>query len=112
MIDMESTTSNPFASADATWIENFLGSACRGGLTPAEQSELDDQIEALVPALIELRDGGHINLSARSFVEYGSAAGFSQLAKDSRLSRLSQQRCEAIRVRMVVHGIRTFLGHV
>lgn len=101
---------NPFAEADASWIEEFLRSTCAEGLTTAEQREVEDQIEALVPALVELRDGGYIDLNAKSLVDFATLNGFSELASDDRLTVLSRQRCEAIRVRLMVQGVRGLLG--
>lgn len=101
-----STTLNPFASA-----EEFLRSTCAEGLSADDCREVEDQIEALVPALVQLRDGGHIELNARTLVNFGSLDGFSQLAGDKRLTDLNRQRCEAIRVRLVVQGVKVLLGH-
>lgn len=102
---------NPFATAPAVWIEDFLRLTCADGLRPADRAELEDQIEALVPAVVELRNGGHIQLNAAALASFASSEGFWQLANDARLSDLARRRCEAIRVRMVVQGVKALLGH-
>lgn len=103
---LSSNVLNPFATADEAWIESFLRLACLNGATHAERSEWEDQIEALVPALVELRNGKHLVLTAQSFVEWGDAAGFQRLAHDIRLSPLNRQRCRAIWNRLLVQGLR------
>jgi len=105
------TRFNPFEAADADWIEGFLRMTCVEGVRPADRRELEDQIEALVPALVELRDAGHIELNAMTLARFGTLDGFIQLAGDERLSELSRRRCEAMRVRLVVQGVKALLGH-
>lgn len=107
----QATRLNPFAEADADWIEGFLRMTCVEGARAADRAELEDQIEALVPALVELRDAGHIELNALTLASYGTLDGFVQLAGDARLSELSRRRCEAMRVRLVVQGIKALWGH-
>jgi hypothetical protein len=102
---------NPFATATSEWIDGFLRMTCADGLKSEQRSELDDQIEALVPALIELRDAGHIQLNAAALASFGTLEGFTKLASDGRLSELSRRRCEAIRVRLIVQGVKALLGH-
>lgn len=108
---MNATSFNPFGMASAAELDLLLRAMCFPGLPPKQAAELDDQIEALVPAVIELRDAGHIQLSASGLRAFATLDGFSQLAADARLSVLARQRCEAIRVRMVVQGVKTLLGH-
>jgi len=103
---------NPFAAAPADEIEAILRAMCTHGVAPAEAADLDDQIEALAPAAVELRDLGHIELNAKTLIDLGTLKGFTSLAADDRLSRLSRQRCAAIRDRMLVHGVRAVLGHI
>lgn len=104
-------TLNPFATAPADWLEGFLLRICAEGLSPSEVTELQDQLEALVPAALELRDGGHMQLNAAALISLGSLDGFTQLANDARLSDLSRQRCAAIRTRLVVRSVRSLLGN-
>lgn len=100
---------NPFAQGSASEIERLLRELCAPGLSDAERSELDDQIEALVPALIELRDAGHLALTARTLAESATLQGLVRLASDTRLSELSRNRCAAVRDRLLVQGIRILL---
>lgn len=102
---------NPFAAASADEMELLLRAMCSEGLLAREAAELDDQIEALAPAVVELRDAGPVQLSASALASFATLDGFSQLAADARLSDLARQRCEAIRVRMVVQGVKALLGH-
>jgi len=109
---MSTNCFNPFAMASEGDMELLLREMCSQALSAQQASELDDQIEALVPAVIELRDAGHVQLSASALATFSTLDGFSQLAADDRLSTLARQRCEAIRVRMVVQGVRALLGHI
>lgn len=106
-----STTLNPFATAGADWLEEFLRSTCAEGLTAHDRREVEDQIEALVPALVQLRDGGHIELNAMTVASYGTLDGFTRLASDQRLTNLARQNCKAICARLVVQGVKALLGH-
>ncbi len=112
MTPMSTNTLNPFAVASSDELASILRAMCNQGLRANEAVELDDQIEALVPAVIELRDAGYVNLDARTIASFATPDGFSQLAADSRLSDLARRRCEAIRVRMVVQGVKALLGHI
>lgn len=112
MTPMNGILLNPFAIASAEELELLLRAMCSQGLTPKQAAELDDQIEALVPAVIELRDAGHVPLSASALRAFATLDGFSQLSADARLSALARRRCEAIRVRMVVQGVKALLGHI
>lgn len=105
------TGPNPFAAAPMSWIEDFLRQTCADGLRPAQRSEMEDQINALVPAIVELRDGGHIQLNARALASFTSEEGISGLARDTRLTEATRRRCEAIRERMIVKGMKALLGH-
>lgn len=107
----ERITQNPFATAPVNWIGKFLRETCSDGLRPALRAEMEDQINALVPALVELRDAGHVQLNARALAAFASVEGFSLLACDTRLSEASRRRCDAVRVKMVVQGVRALLGH-
>lgn len=109
---MHSHTLNPFASASADEIEALLRAMCAHGLAPADDAELEDQIEALVPAAVELRDTAQMDLNAKVLRDLGTLEGFMSLAADDRLSSLSRQRCAAIRDRMLVHGVRAMLGQI
>lgn len=102
---------NPFSGASASWIENFLRETFSEGLRPPARNEIEDQIVALVPAVIELRDAGHIQLNAVALASFTSLEGFSRLAKDPRLSEAVRSRCEAIRARMIARGAKSMLGH-
>jgi hypothetical protein len=100
-------TLNPLAEAPADMITSLLRQLCAIADTgDQQQSEIDDQLEALVPALVELRDAGHLRLNMAAAVSYASLEGFMQLADDARLSPLSRARCEAIRNRFLANSIR------
>jgi hypothetical protein len=64
-----------------------------------------------VPALIELRDAGHIKLNMRVIIDNSDLDGLMALADDGRLSALSRMRCKAIRDRILVQGVKLLLGH-
>ncbi|WP_186214541.1 hypothetical protein [Burkholderia gladioli] len=100
---------NPLVAAPADYIDQFLRNLCeRDDDTPEIREELHDQLEALVPALVELRDGGHLGLNMGVVTSMATLPGFVQLAVDDRLSPLSRARCEAIRNRMIARSIRAF----
>ncbi len=99
------------ATASAEWIEDFLRTICSEGLSVADRGELEDQIEALVQVVVELRYEGHIRLNARTLASYGSLDGFMQLASDTRLSDLARRKCESMRTRLVLQGVKALLGH-
>jgi hypothetical protein len=105
------TTFNPFAEAVTSDIELMLRAMCSPGLSPSETEELEDQIEALVPAVVELRDQGHLALNARVLSDMARLEGFMSLAVDERLTNLSRCRCAAIRDRMIARGVQSILGH-
>jgi len=102
---------NPFAEASADEVETLLRAMCAPGLSASDAAELDDQIEALVSAAIELRDLGFLNLNAKSLSDLSRLDGFMSLASDDRLTSLSRKRCVAIRDRMIIRGVQTLLGH-
>lgn len=104
---MQPTSLNPLADAPCDFVEDFLRKIC--SLTEDDrptQAEIEDQIEALAPALVELRDAGHVNLNMAVAMSYGTLDGFIRLAADERLSSLSRARCAAIRDRLIVFGIK------
>jgi hypothetical protein len=109
--DAGSSTLNMVADCSSEELTQLLRAACLHGATPSEQAELDDQIEALVAALVELRDRAGIELNARVVSEYGTPEGFGKLADDVRLSNLARQQCRAIYVRLVAQGVKAILGH-
>lgn len=102
---------NPFAGATGEELAQLLHNMCADGLNAADLAELEDQIEAVVPAVIELRDAGHLILSARVIADTATLEGIMQLADDSRLSELSRNRCRALRDRYVLQGVKALLGH-
>lgn len=102
---------NPFAMASECEMEELLLAMCKEGLSTADQADMHDQIEALVPAVVELRDAGYLQPNARVVSDLGTLNGFMTLAADSRLSDLTRCRCAAIRDRMIVHGVKAMLGH-
>lgn len=103
---------NPAEGLSADDLTTLLRSVCNVGLTAEEQEEMDDQLEALVPALVELRDAGHITLNMRVIADSAKLEGFMRLAEDDRLSSLSQQRCRAIRDRILTQSIKALLWHL
>ncbi len=103
---------NPLEAADADAMAALLWQLCTAGLNAEDRSEAGDQIEAIVPALIELRDGGHVRLNFALVVSYATLDGFTSLANDKRLTSLSRAQCAAIRNRMVVRGVKALLGHL
>lgn len=102
---------NPFAMASEGEMEELLRAMCQEGLSTADQADMHNQIEALVPAVIELRDAGYLQPNARVVSNLGTLNGFMTLAADSRLSDLTRRRCAAICDRMIVRGVKAMLGH-
>lgn len=103
---------NPFAEISENGLEALLRSMCSEGLSSAELAELEDQIEAVAPALIELRDGGHLDLNVREVANAAKLEGMVQLADDERLSELSRNRCRALRDRYLAQGVKALLGNL
>lgn len=108
----ESVTFNPVADLRQDDLMALLRAVCADRTTQDEQTELDDQLEALVPAMIELRDKHGVNLNMRVLANMGTMEGFASLAHDARLSPLARQRCKAIHTRLTVQGVKAFLGHL
>lgn len=103
---------NPFSSATRDELSRLLHSMCAEGLDVATLAELEDQIEAVVPAVVELRDAGHLVLTARSIADASKLEGMMQLAEDPRLSDFSRNRCRALRDRYIAQGVKALLGHI
>lgn len=110
--NMQHTAFNPLAASDSDAITALLRCMCVEGLDAADQCELDDQLEAIVPALVELRDAGHLKLNFAVVASYGALEGFMRLADDERLSALSRGRCVAMRNRLVTQSVKVLLGHL
>lgn len=87
---------NPFATGGQAEIASLLLHICGEDRTENERSDLKDAIDALVPALIELRDGGHLDLNAAKIIEYGRLDGFEKLAGDGRVTASARAKCAAI----------------
>lgn len=100
---------NAVADCSEDELTALLRTMCFQG--DANDAEVEDQIEALVPAVIELRDRWGVDLNMKTLSEYGTVLGFGQLAEDLRLSELAGQRCKAIHTRLVVQGVKGLLGH-
>ena len=101
---------NPIATASERDVSTLIRSLACEGLSQEELSELDDQLEATIPALIELRDAGHVTLNMRVVAESATLEGWMRLADDSRLSPLSRNRAAAIRDRYLSQGVKRLLG--
>ena len=109
--DGPSASFNPAESLNEEAFAELLRPMCKSGLVPIEQAEVEDQIEALVPALVELRDAGHLKLNMAIIAEHGKLDGFMRLADDQRLSDLSRRRGQAISDRLIAQGVKALLGH-
>lgn len=109
--DAPSVSFNPADGLTEDGLGELLRTMCKDGLSSDEETELEDQIEALVPALVELRDAGHLRLNMAVIAKHGTLDGFMCLAEDPRLSDLSRRRCKAIRDRILVQGVKALLGH-
>ena len=108
-----SASFNPLEAIDADSMGALLLQLCEIGLNAEEdRAELIDQIEAIVPALIELRDGGYISLNFGVVTTYATLDGFTRLAADDRLTSLTRMQCRAIRNRMIAGGVKALLGHL
>lgn len=98
---------NPLACASEDTLAELLRQMCAHvGDSLDHRAEIDDQLEALVPALVELRETGHLKLNMAVLASYGTLEGFMRLADDERLTPLSRARCAAIRNRLLVHGLK------
>lgn len=98
---------NPLSGASEEAIEELLRQICSlQGDTLEERAEIDDQIEALVPALVELRDAGHVKLNMAVVATYATLDGFMRLAGDERLTPLSRARCSAIHTRLLARSLK------
>lgn len=101
---------NPLEAIDVDSMGTLLLQLCEVGVrTEEDRAELVDQIEAIVPALIELRDGGHVCLNFGVVTSYATLDGFARLAADNRLTPLSRMQCRAIRNRMIACGVKALL---
>ncbi|MCL6485253.1 MAG: hypothetical protein I4O49_14005 [Janthinobacterium lividum] len=99
---------NPLADASEAAVKEFLRQVCSiGADSQEERNEIDEQLEALVPALIELRDAGHIKLNMAVAARYGTLDGFMRLAADERLTPPSRYRCSAIQNRLLAKSLKS-----
>jgi hypothetical protein len=99
---------NPISSCSEVELSRFLFAMCVGN--EIDNAGIRDQIEALVPAVIELRDRFGLELNMLTLSNYGTVAGFGELARDVRLSDLTRARCKAIYARLLVQGIKLLFG--
>lgn len=106
-----SSVFNPVAACSEYELTDLLRALCAQADSAADRAEIEDQIEAMVPAVIELRDHFGVELNMKVLIELGTLSGFGQLADDVRLSDLARQRCKAIHTRLVVMGVKAILGH-
>lgn len=102
---------NPAAACSERKLTDLLRAMCTPAEGAADSAEIEDQIKALVPAVIELRDRYGVELNMKVISDFGTLAGFGQLADDARLSDLVRQRCKAIHTRLVVMGVKAIMGH-
>ncbi|MCC7684791.1 hypothetical protein [Janthinobacterium sp. FW305-128] len=102
---------NPAAGLSEYELTELLRVLCTQSDSAIDREEIEDQIEAMVPAVIELRDRFGVELNMKVLGEFGTLAGFGQLADDVRLSSRARQRCKAIHTRLVVMGVKAILGH-
>lgn len=107
----ESAVLNPVAACSEGELTDLLRTQCIQADSATNRVEIEDQIAAMVPAVIELRDSFGLGMNIKVLSEFGTLAGFSQLADDVRLSDLARQRCKAIHTRLVVMGVKAILGH-
>lgn len=108
---VDSVTLNPVADATAEDLSTMMLELCRPGVSQDELCELQDKIDAVVPALVELRDAGHIELTLRTIVENATIAGLKALAENTRLSAVHRMHAKAMHDRLIVHGVKALLGH-
>ena len=102
---------NPLADASVETITELFRQMCaHDGDSLDHRAEIDDQLEALVPALVELREAGHVKLNMAVAASYGTLDGFMRLADDERLTPLSRARCAAIRNRLLAQSLKAFFA--
>lgn len=97
---------NPLAGASCQEVQSLLQQVVIHDVSQEEAAELEDQIEALAHAVVELRDAGHLELNIGAVASLATLDGFASLAADSRLSSLARARCAAIHNRMTASLVR------
>jgi hypothetical protein len=76
--------SNPVGDCSEGELTDLLRRMCLHG--DAADAEIEDQIEALAPVVIELRDRSGVDLNMKMLSEYGTAFGFSVSSPRKRAS--------------------------
>lgn len=94
---------NVLDGLDADTISALMRETVAEHLNAAEQADIDDTLEAVVPALVELRDQHGQELTLYTVVNSATGPGFARLANDERLSRLNRLNCAAMARRHTVY---------
>lgn len=87
---------NPIDGLTALELKALLKSLSVDEDSPRQKMLIEQQIDALVPALVELRDGGHQDLNMRVVAELAMPHGFERLSRDARLSESVRHRCAEV----------------
>lgn len=95
-------TLNVLDGQPAATIDAWMRQALTENMNEEELAELEDTLEALIPALVELRDHHGCALNLRTVTEHACVAGFARLAMDERLSTLNRLNCQAMARRHAV----------
>lgn len=103
---------NPLAGASCEEVESLLRQFVIHDVSNEEAAELEDQVEALAHAVVDLRDAGHLELNLGAVASLATMDGFGSLAADSRLSGLARARCAAIHNRMTASLVRGVHRHL
>jgi hypothetical protein len=104
---MKESNFNPFAIGTAEELATLLLFGCDDELSQPERDQLAGEVHAIVPALVELRDAGLLQLNARLIVEYATLEGLTRLSADARLSQGLRARCSAVREQLLVDAVHT-----
>ncbi len=102
---MKEQTFNPFAIGTAEELASLLLFGSGDELSQPERDQLAVQVHAIIPALVELRDAGLLQLNARLIAEYATLEGLTRLSADLRLRQGLRARCSAVRDQLIMDAV-------
>lgn len=95
-------TFNVLDGQPAATIDAWMRQTLTEHMNEDELAELDDTLEALIPALVELRDQHGCPLDIKTVADHANMTGFARLAMDEQLSSLNRLNCQAMARRHAV----------
>ncbi|MTJ93574.1 MAG: hypothetical protein F8N36_12020 [Desulfovibrio sp.] len=109
-----SNTFNPLDGLTADQVIALINQLIvdQAPLSHEDLCEREDRLDAIIPALVELRDEHHQPLTFLTIAEAESLDWFFEAAEDDRLSPETRQNRIALRDRYVVQGVRKLLGYL